>query len=621
MGPVRALIIGTMMVLCSAWAAFSAEDAPRIALLVGNQNYTEKVGPLKNPHTDVALIEAALKRLGFTVTVIKEASYRDLAGALKRHVAEVRKAGPGAISFFYYSGHGVANPDTGINYLVPADVADANDPNLWSNAFEQSDVIEKLSRQAPQATHYVVFDACRNELRLSATGQKALGAEKGFAPVAQAAGLLIAYSTGLKQTASDAGEGGGPYARALAAELVKPGTEAVAMFRNVQLKVKLAIGQDPWLSFPSLPEVYLAGRGGEAAAKPAQPPARDAEEDAAREWGAVDKNSVAMLKIFLRRHGSSRYADYAQARIEELQPKPAKTAAAMPLDALNAPNTAPKLPDGEFCADGHLLVSVAVGKSPCIKPGSGQSFNDCPDCPEMVAVPAGSFLMGSTDAEVRALTEEFGKGWEEHFKREAPQHRVTIAKPFAVGRFAVTFAEWDACVADGGCGDYRPSDEGWGRDDRPVINVSWDDAQAYVKWLSGKTGKTYRLLSEAQFEYSARAGTATRFWWGNSIAAGQANFKDENGQKTLPVKSFQPNPWGLYQVLGNVWIWTADCWYDYKDALSTSSVRTAGNCRFRTIRGGSCGGSPLHLRAAYRASAETAVHHPNYGFRLARSLD
>jgi len=167
-----------MMVLCGG-AAANAEEA-RIALLIGNQNYAEKVGPLKNPHSDVALIEAALQRLGFTVTVVKEASYRDMAGALKRHVAGLRKAGPGAIGFFYYSGHGVANPDTGINYLVPAGIAGANDPNLWTNAFEQSDVIEKLSRQAPQATHYVVFDACRNELRLSSAGQKALGAEKGF---------------------------------------------------------------------------------------------------------------------------------------------------------------------------------------------------------------------------------------------------------------------------------------------------------------------------------------------------------------------------------------------------------------------------------------------------------
>jgi len=607
-GRVRAISLCAMMVLCGA-AAANAEPA-RLALLIGNQNYADKVGPLKNPHSDVALIEAALKGLGFTVTVVKEASYRDMAAALKRHVAEVRKAGPGAISFFYYSGHGVANPDTGINYLVPADIADANDPNLWSNAFEQSDVIEKLSRQAPQATHYVVFDACRNELRLSSAGQKALGAEKGFVPVAQAAGLLIAYSTGLKQTASDAGEGGGPYARALAAELVRPGLEAVTMFRNVQLKVKQAIGQDPWLSFPSLPEVYLAGRAGEPVAA-AAPPVADTEAEAAREWAALDKNSVAMLKTFLRRHGSSRFADYAQARIEELKPQQM---------AVAAPPVEHVPPSAEDACDG-IRVSVAHSKTkPCIKPGSGKAFRDCPDCPEMVIAPAGSFTMGSPESEP------------ERSDAEGPQHRVTIRKPFAVGRFAATFAEWDACVATGGCDGYMPDDAGWGRDDRPVINVSWNDAQAYVKWLSGKTGKLYRLLSEAEFEYAARAGTTTPFWWGTSISTAQANYvgditysgsqKGENRQKTLPVKSFEPNAWGLYQVHGNVLTWTQDCWSDnYAAAPTDGTARTTGDCGRRILRGGCWGFGPRILRAAKRNRAKPDDRANGVGFRLARTLD
>ena len=160
----------------------------------------------------------------------------------------------------------------------------------------------------------------------------------------------------------------------------------------------------------------------------------------------------------------------------------------------------------------------------------------------------------------------------ERTPREGPQHRVTFARPFAVGKFAVTFDEWDACVADGGCNGYKPKDEGWGRDKRPVINVNWDDAQAYVAWLSRKTGKTYRLLSEAEREYVTRAGTTTPFWCGPSISTSQANYdgnhtygsgsKGEYRQKTMPVDSFQPNPWGLYQVHGNVWEWTEDCLND-----------------------------------------------------------
>jgi uncharacterized caspase-like protein len=178
--------------------------------------------------------------------------------AIKRHIAKVRDAGSDAVSFFYYSGHGAANPVTRINYLIPVDVADAETDDLWNQAFELSDIVDKLSTQTPDATHYVVFDACRDELKLKQSG-KSLGSTKGFVPVINTSGLLIAYATAPNKTASDAGVGSGPYARALAEEIVKPGQEAVMMFRNVQLKVKAAIGQDPWLSFPTLRPVYFAG--------------------------------------------------------------------------------------------------------------------------------------------------------------------------------------------------------------------------------------------------------------------------------------------------------------------------------------------------------------------------
>jgi formylglycine-generating enzyme required for sulfatase activity len=277
---------------------------------------------------------------------------------------------------------------------------------------------------------------------------------------------------------------------------------------------------------------------------------------------------------------------------------------------------------------------VAAGQSntrPCIKPGSGVSFKDCPDCPDMVAVPSGSFTMGSSEAEFEALVNEYGKDWEQYFKREVPQHRVTIPKPFAVSKFSVTFAEWDACVADGGCGGYKPGDESWGRADRPVINVSWDDAQTYVKWLSEKTGRTYRLLSEAEFEYAARAGTTMPFWWGKSISTAQANYdgnytyagsaKGEYRQKTVAVKSFQPNPWGLYQVHGNVWTWTQDCFVDnYKNAPGDGSAQTTGDCSVRVLRGGSWLTFPQYLRAAYRDGSGASSRFDGIGFRLARTF-
>ena len=265
---VRVLVRIFLAVSLLTYAVFTASAETRLALLIGNQNYAANVGLLKNPRQDVALIEASLSALGFKVTILNDADYRSMDVALKRYSAELRRAGPGALGFFYYSGHGAANAETQINYLIPVDVASAGDETLWYQSFQQNQIIDLLSKQATNATQFVVFDACRNELNLPGGAAKAIGADKGFVPVAPTAGLLIAYATAPNRTASDAGEGGGAYAKVLAEELLKPGVEAVTMFRNVQIRVKQAIGQDPWLSFPSLEPVYLAGR---EATPPTQP--------------------------------------------------------------------------------------------------------------------------------------------------------------------------------------------------------------------------------------------------------------------------------------------------------------------------------------------------------------
>ena len=261
-----------------------------------------------------------------------------------------------------------------------------------------------------------------------------------------------------------------------------------------------------------------------------------------------------------------------------------------------------------------------------VKPGSGQSFRDrladgqpCPLCREMVVAPAGTFTMGSPATE------------KERSDQEA-QARVMIARPFAVGKFAVTFDQWDACVADGGCNGYRPADEGWGRGNRPVINVNWDDAKAYAEWLSRKTGKTYRLLSEAEREYVTRADTKTPFWWGSSVTPKQANYdgnytygggtKGEYRARTVPVDSFEANPWGLFNVHGNVREWTEDCWNDSnRGNPGNGSARTSGDCTRRVLRGGSWRSFPLYLRAADRIWLITDLRNDNIGFRLARTLN
>lgn len=231
----------------------------------------------------------------------------------------------------------------------------------------------------------------------------------------------------------------------------------------------------------------------------------------------------------------------------------------------------------------------------------------------MVVLPAGSFMMGSVPAEEGRVDD-----------REGPQRQVTIARPFAVGRFEVTFAEWDACVAEGGC-KHRPDDRGWGRGRQPVINVSWDDVTTeYLPWLSRKTGKAYRLLTEAEWEYAARGKTSARYWWGDQASREHANYGRDQCC-ALPGGRFPANPFGLHDLHGNVWEWVQDCWHgSYAGAPVDGSEWTASCAEpARVLRGGSWNDSPQQIRSAYRTRIRPAVRIFGFGtgFRVARALD
>ena len=259
-----------------------------------------------------------------------------------------------------------------------------------------------------------------------------------------------------------------------------------------------------------------------------------------------------------------------------------------------------------------VAVSSALPGAAGAAPPPGTTFQDCAQCPEMVVVPSGSFMMGSPESE-QARDDD-----------EGPVHRVTIARPFAVGVYEVTFGEWDACVSGGGCGGYRPDDKGWGRGSRPVILVSKEDAKAYVEWLSRKTGEEYRLLSEAEWEYVARAGTTTRYWWGDAIGRNRANCSGCGSRYNLvtaPVGSFSANPFGLHDVHGNVWEWVEDCWnYRYRGAPSDGSAWQMGDCDVRVLRGGSWYNAPWSLRSAERIGDTSGPRDFLVGFRVARTL-
>jgi formylglycine-generating enzyme required for sulfatase activity len=321
-------------------------------------------------------------------------------------------------------------------------------------------------------------------------------------------------------------------------------------------------------------------------------------------WNAIkDSSHQAVYEEFLAKFPTSKRAEAARSRAEEIKNQQVALLAQPAADAKQS------MTDARI----HLgLRPLSNVDEAALKPKS--NFRECEKCPELVVVPKGSFMMGSPDTELRREA------------TEGPQRLVTFAAPFAVGRFAVTFDEWETCVADGGCNGYRPWDNGWGRGKRPVINVSWHDAKSYVSWLSSRTGKPYRLLSEAEREYVARAGSTTPYWWGSTISRKNANFSEgakgkAQAKKTHPVDSFQANAWGLYQVHGNVWEWIDDCMLDgFAGAPTDGLPRTKDPCDRRGLRGGSWISEASLLRSASRYGVPPEGRVSNVGFRVARTL-
>ncbi|NWH07307.1 MAG: formylglycine-generating enzyme family protein [Alphaproteobacteria bacterium] len=243
--------------------------------------------------------------------------------------------------------------------------------------------------------------------------------------------------------------------------------------------------------------------------------------------------------------------------------------------------------------------------------------------PQMVHIAPGRFLMGSPESE------------EGRHDSEGPQHEVVIGYSFEVGRYPVTFREWDLAVRVGGCGGCTPRDEGWGRGWRPVINVSWDDAHKYIEFLKDRTGKSYRLLSEAEWEYCCRAGTTTAYAFGHSLTSPiqRVVFNDgkvvgsswaDRMRPTEPLEGLWANSWGLVSKHGNVWEWCKDFMHaSYADAGRPDDGRPwliESVDDYRIIRGGSCATSPINMRSATRAWTRRTDRSPVIGFRLARTL-
>jgi formylglycine-generating enzyme required for sulfatase activity/uncharacterized caspase-like protein len=357
--------------------------------------------------------------------------------------------------------------------------------------------------------------------------------------------------------------------------------------------------------------------------------------EAAQAWAVVRAtNDLDALNDFIGRYADTIYGPMARQRLQELKGSQDAqvAAAAVPAPLARAPDAvvspAP-LPPSQRVTPPASTPAVGIAHEPHHGAPLASAeerrlvpqdqFTECAGCPEMTVVPAGSFLIGSPASEAGRDVDE------------GPQVGVTFARPLAVAKSAVTFEEWDACIADGGCNGYRAPDDGRLRGRYPVVNVSWDDAQSYVTWLSRKTGKPYRLLSEAEREYVARAGTTTPFWWGSSISSRQANYdgtigyaggeRGEFRQRSLAVDSFPANPFGLSGVHGNVSEWVSDCWRgSYQDMPANGAASMTGDCGRRVLRGGSWYDPPQQLRAAARSALYPGFRSNKIGFRVARSL-
>lgn len=266
-----------------------------------------------------------------------------------------------------------------------------------------------------------------------------------------------------------------------------------------------------------------------------------------------------------------------------------------------------KAPIGMECLAADHVQLAAMTAAAAI--GIPHVFRDEPDTPEMVVLPAGSYRMGET----------------------SDRHKVIIAYPFAVGRYPVTVSEWKRFVASGET-TYSPADNGWLGDNLPVTNVNFIHAQSYVRWLSTQTGKTYRLLTEAEWEYACRAGSVTEYYWGDELGKNNCNCEGSKSEwsckRASPVGSFSPNGFGLYDMLGNVWEWVEDAWHDtYNGApidgkawSSDGAISTLGNQEWRVLRGGSWMIDPRDARSAVRFMSDQLSRNAYTGIRIARTL-
>ncbi|MFM9886955.1 MAG: SUMF1/EgtB/PvdO family nonheme iron enzyme [Burkholderiales bacterium] len=604
--------------------AASAPAGERVALVIGNAAY--KQSPLANPVNDATDMAAALRTVGFRVITRHNADRRAMREAFDEFATALRRA---QVGLFYFAGHGVQV--RGSNYLIPLGADIKSEADVEIDAVDANYALRTME-EAQAKVSILILDACRD----NPFARTFRSASRGLAEMRGATGSFIAFATAPGTQASDGKGRNGIYTKHLLASLREPDTDISKVFQRTRAEVVRETGgkQTPWeatsligdFSFRAPLEASASTSTGTTPGSTTTLNAPSSQDAELVFWASIQNSrDPHELNAYLEQYPNGRFAGLARARLkgaEAAKPPPTQVASGV---SATPPATPP------------------AGSLQSMQPGT--VFGDCEGCPEMVVIPPGRFVMGSPANE------------EGRFNNESPQREVAIPRVIAVGKFEITrgqferFAQEENRPLGDGCfalisgkwekqADKNRRNPGFPQtDDHPVVCVDWNDARAYVAWLSRKSGKTYRLLTEAEWEYAARATATSARYWGegfNPDGCRYANIADATAKQTFsswtnaancsdnhvytaPTGRFLPNRFGLHDMLGNVWEWVEDCWNEnYNGAPNDGSAWTSGDCSQRVLRVGAWYNDPRFARTAFRVRHVTAFR-GSFGFRVART--
>jgi|GEM_PF-412250 len=621
--------------------SLSLQAQPRYALVIGNSTYNEpgEKGYLTNPVNDAKDMKTLLtEQLGFTVIDGYDVNKREFNGLIQKFNRRLRKSDSPAVALFYFSGHGFSGKDQAdndTNYLVPLwpkNAPPTDQVSLEYSSISSNYIVTAMRRYNKKGTNLMVLDACRSSAKGFVENyqeDEEKGSSSGGFVNMDSRGVFLAYATALGRSSYGATNTRNSIYTAKLLEVLKETAfwhkNITEVFNETAFRVATFTEhhQVPWYSssgikfcFENCSQSYIpqpsqqmsdisedisqllrtcqrhfkanrltTGRGGNALDCYSEVLENDRNNAAALEGlEKIEEKYLAWIKYAVRRGKRQKALQY-MAALRKVNPETQNLRAY------------------EYLLETEPVVTPKPSRQ------AGQVFQDRlrdgGKGPQMVWIKAGSFQMGSNDG----------------YDREKPVHRVSITQDFGMGRYEVTFAEYDKFAE--ATDREKPNDRGWGRGNRPVINVSWHDANAYAEWLTQQTGKTYRLPTEAEWEYVARAGTTTQYWWGNTASHDYANYGNtvkgkDRWKYTAPVGSFEPNSFGIYDTAGNVWEWVYDIYSsDYSNSLS-SDPKGPSTGSSRVVRGGGWYSTASYCRAAVRGSNSPVVRDYDLGFRLLR---